>query len=328
MKKRNHLRSRIIWTILLAVFLSACSQISQDSSTPEPLRIVWSQWPGDYPAVLAQQLGLFEKYGARVELIYIESYDTIVPHFASGIVDSFNATIGDAILLGEHEDIKVVMVADCSDGADAVLATDTITGPQSLKGKRVGIDIGSVMGELFVQEMLKPHGLTLKDLVLVDIPPEDIPVMMGHEIDAGHTWAPYTQRAQSMGYKVIFTSEQTPSLFPDVIIFRQSLLEQQADNVRAYLAAVLEAAEYWQTNPDESNVLIADFVGLPVEEIAPQGIKIFSLQDNLIAFQPADNTTSLYQTAQITLDYMLGTNSMTRPPELDILLDPSYLPAP
>ena len=315
-------------SFLLLVTLSACSQASRASSVQEPLRIVWSQWPGDYPIVLAQQLGLFEKHGARVELIYSEIYNTTVPKFAAGTIDSFNATIGDAILLGEHEDIKVVMVTDSSNGADTIVTTDIITGPQSLKGKRMGLDVGSVMGELFVQEMLKPYGLTMTDMILVDIPPEDIPVMMGYKIDAGHTRTPYTQRAQGMGYKVIFTSEQTPLLFPNVIVFRQSLLEQQADNVRAYLAAVLEASEYWQTNPDESNILIASFVNLPVNGITSQGIKIFTLQDNLIAFRPGENADSLHRTARITLDYMLGTNSMTRPPQLETLLDPSYLPAP
>jgi ABC-type nitrate/sulfonate/bicarbonate transport system substrate-binding protein len=132
------------------------------------------------------------------------------------------------------------MVTDSSNGADTIVTTDIITGPQSLKGKRMGLDVGSVMGELFVQEMLKPYGLTMNDMILVDIPPEDIPVMMGYKIDAGHTRTPYTQRAQGMGYKVILRANRDASFISECDRFSTESFEQQADNVRAYLAAVLK----------------------------------------------------------------------------------------
>lgn len=313
--------------VLISGGLSACGGggIAQTGEL-QPLRVSWGSWAGDYPLVLADQLGLFEKHGVKVELAYGEVYSTLVSQFAAGTIDTFNCQLGDALLLAERTDMKVVMVLDSSEGADAIITTDVISTPVGLKDKRFGVNVGSVMGELFVYQMLKPYGLSLADLVLVDIQPEDVPLMMGHKIDAGATWSPYTQRAVEAGNQVLFTSADVPGLFADVIPFRASLIEERPDDVRAFVAALIEAVDFWKDNPQRANAIISQYTGAPSEEITLSGIKIYNLLDNVRVFQPGQDTNSLYYSAQLTLDFMVSTNRLTRVPEIENLLDPSFLP--
>ena len=180
--------------------------------------------------------------------------------------------------------------------------------------------------------MLKKYDLTANDLTLVDIPPENVLESLGKYIDAGHTWAPFDLQAVEMGHRVLFTTEDMPTLFPDLVDFRNSFLETRGQDASAFLAAVLEAVDYWLANPQRGSALIAEYISdtvapMTADEILLQGIKLYTLQENVELFQQETRADSVFDTAGITLEYMVRSGSLTHLPDLELLLMPSYLGA-
>jgi NitT/TauT family transport system substrate-binding protein len=146
-------------------------------------------------------------------------------------------------------------------------------------------------------------------------------------IDAGHTWDPHTAQAIASGNHIIFSTKDTPGLFPDVMTFRVDVIQHRPDDVRAFVAAWFEAADYWLTNPQAGNTIVAQYTGQLASEISTEGIRIYTLQDNLRAFaeNPGSNLSSIYYVARLSLDFSIKAGYITIPPDLNILLDPSFL---
>ena len=329
---RSWLRKVLLgWVILILVITPACS--SQPQIVYSPLRVGWSDWSGDYIFVLAEQLGLYEKYGVAVDLYYRETYQDNVIQFASGFLDTTNFQIGDILFLTSSNDLKVVAILDSSNGADFVVATGDINSPVDLKGKRIGARVGNIYSELLIQEMLKKFGLSVLDVELVNISPEKVAGNLGKTIDAGHTWAPYDEEALRMGNKVVFSSAETQNLFQDVIAFRKDLLTNRSQDARAFLAAVLEAADYWNDNPEQASQLIADYITTNIRptligEISSEGAILYGVQDNARLFAASDDPGSVLYSFKLTIDYMISQSSLSREVDLNDLLDSSYLPTP
>jgi len=148
------------------------------------------------------------------------------------------------------------------------------------------------------------------------------------QIDAGHTWEPHTSRALAKGQHIIFTSADTPGLIPDLLVFRTKILRERPDDVRAFLTAWLEARDFILANPAEAAQIIAEETGLSVEEVSFEGVKLYSLEDNRAAFaqNPGTDTTSIYFTTQLYADFLISSGNLTNAPDINQMLDPSFLP--
>jgi NitT/TauT family transport system substrate-binding protein len=312
---------------LLLLLLTACTSAAATLEPQHPpLKVEWTLWPGDYPIAIAKEKGFFEKHGVQVEPVLYETYSETVADLAAGKTDGGIMLISDLLPIAAKAEIKAVLLTDYSAGADQVIAPKEIVTPADLKGKSLGVKLGT-FGEMFVLRMLEMHHLTPGDVKLVDIDGEAVLEVMPGQIQAGHTWEPYTTQALEKDYHVIFSSAETPGLLPDFIVFRGAVVKERPEDVRAFVAAWLEAIAYWQANPEESNAIIAKYAGLKPEEISTEGVKILNLEDNLAAFANRSKTdpTSLDYATQLSLDLLIRNGSITTPPNLDQILDSSFL---
>ncbi len=316
--------------LFLAVLLlfTGCTSGETVTSDHPPLKVGWSLFPGWYPMAIAVEQDLFGKHGVAVEPVFYDLYAETFADIQTGKLDGALVTLGDALLMDGRvpESIRVVLVTDNSAGADAIVATTDIETMDDLRGKHIGTNLGS-FGELLVRNMLAANGLTVKDVTLVDIDPETVPDKMPDVIQAGHVWEPFISRAVAQGYHIIFSSAETPGLIPDLLVVRTEVTEVRPDDVRAFIAAWLEAVEWWQAHPAEGNALIAQVTGLNPEEISVEGVRLFNLEDNLRTFakRPGTDISSLYGSGQVNIDFLLNTGSLNNAPDMELLLDESFL---
>ncbi|MCS7010395.1 MAG: hypothetical protein NZL98_03375 [Anaerolineales bacterium] len=163
---------------------------------------------------------------------------------------------------------------------------------------------------------------------MIDINAESVPDAIPSLIDAGHTWEPHTSRALEKGQQIIFSSAETPGLIPDLLVLRTEVLRQRPDDVRALIAALLEASEFTRSHPEEAIASIARQSGMSPEEISFEGVKLYSLSDNRAAFaqNPGTDTTSIYYTTRLYIELMVNTGRLTQRPDINQILDPSFLP--
>ena len=307
--------------VIAAFILSACGASVEKNP---PLKVGWSLWPGWYPLVIAQDQGLFEKHGVEVELAFYPLYGQTLAELDSSKIDAGGLVVGDALPLATEGKVKIVLITDNSNGGDSIMASADIASPADLRGKRIGVGLGT-FGEVLVREMLKRNNISLGDVTLVNVAPENLPAELGKTVDAGHTYEPYTSEALQNGYKTVFSSAETPGLIPDVFIFRSKVATERPEDVRAFIAAFFEAQDWWAAHPEEAATLIAQATGLTPEEISSEGLKLFNKADNTNAFKTGENTTSIFFTTGLYADFQIQTGRLNFAPDLNQLLDASFL---
>lgn len=313
--------------VLIALIVSLAGCAAPQTPAKAPLRIEWTQWPGDWILLVAHRKGFFEKHGVQVEPVYYEVFNQAMPDLAAEKIDGGLFVAGDLVPIVKGDNLRAVFITDVSDGADQIVASTDIASLADLRGKRIGASLGT-FGELFVWEMLKSAKISPADVTLVDIEAESVPDAIPDQIDAGHTWEPHTSRALAKGQHIIFTSADTPGLIPDLLVFRTKILRERPDDVRAFLTAWLEARDFILANPAEAAQIIAEETGLSVEEVSFEGVKLYSLEDNRAAFaqNPGTDTTSIYFTTQLYADFLISSGNLTNAPDINQMLDPSFLP--
>ncbi len=321
------MKIRILSAILIiaSTVLTACGSTSAPVAE-RPLRVAYTDWAGDYVILIALQMGFFKDRGISVEPVYYPTFSDSYTDLAIGKVDAINAVLIDVLPVIENNDLRAVMISDTSEGGDNIVAAPDISSIYELRGKRIGVVPGT-FGELFIEEMLAKAGLTRREITLLNVPPDQVPSAIPSLIDAGHTREPHTAEAVANGKNVIFSSSDTPGLFPDIMTFRKEVVEARPEDIRAFVAAWFEAAEYWITNPQAGSTIIAQYTGQMASSVSMDGVHIYTLQDNLQAFSenPGSDLSSIYFVARLSLDFSIKAGYITTPPDLNIVLDPSFL---
>jgi NitT/TauT family transport system substrate-binding protein len=291
-----------------------------------PLKVAWSLYPGYAPFVIAFKNDLITKHGGSVLPVLYDVSAKQLPDFEAEKLDGGFFAFADALTLAARSPGKarLVMVADNSDGADVIVAAPTVTRVADLKGKRIGTGIGSFR-ELLVRRMLEAHGLSVNDVVLVNMGPEDVPDAIPDSIQAGQTWDPFAALAIAKDGHVIFSSSQTPGLIPDVLVFRTKVIQQRPRDVRAVVNAWFDALDFWRAHPSEGNAIIASATGRSPEDVSTEGIKLLNRAENLRAFTVHKDSTSLFKSAQVNAEFLLSTGVLNKPPNVEEFLDPSFL---
>lgn len=317
------------WVSFLAIFallLAGCAS-SQVVERP-PLRVEWTDWDGDYTLLVAKEKGFFEKYGIEVETIYYENFSKVIPDLASNGLDAGLLSLQDMLSADAVTPVKTVAAYD-SGGTVAVVARSEITSVADLAGKKVAAVPGSY-GDMFVRQMLSSAGLSLKDIELVSLDPSEVPgALTNGTIAAGYVWAPLDQEALLVGHKILYT-QTTGLISPDVIVFRADVTEQRPDDVRAFLNAWFEAVAYRQSNPQESQKIIASITGSALNDISSTpNLILYNREDNLQFFsQDAARSDTIYDLAGQSVQFKILSGDITFLPDLNVIIDPSFLQSP
>lgn len=312
--------------LIAALFLTGCSGTSASGSDTPPLKLEYTLWEGDYTAIIAQEKGFFNKHGIEVELVYYDTFSNALPDMAVNRIDIGLFGIGDMLSITRIADVKGVAVYD-SGGTVSVVARRNIRSIADLRGKKIGVNIGTT-GEMLVREMLSSVSMSVSDVELVDVDPEKVPDRLSNDdLAAGYVYAPYDSQAVASGNKALYTLTSTQALFPDVIVVREELTRERPEDIRAFLAAWFEAVDYRLANPDECNQIIAEKTGQSVADLfTDPNIQLFTRDDNLALFsQDAQNDSTIYYSAKTNLDFLVMRGNLTLRPDLQTILDPSFL---
>lgn len=321
---KHRLFPYILLAVLMASIPTACSQNQQTKRAEPPLRVEYTQWWGDYTLLVAKDKGFFEEYGVEVEPIYYEVYPEIYPDLASGQIDGALIAVGDVINIYHTAPMKVVGLND-DGGADSIVVGPEINSIQDLNGKVVGVLIGTQY-ELMVAEMLRSAGMSVGDVTVVSVNPEDASeALKSGQVQAVYTWEPYLSDAISNGYKIIYPNRHM-RLFPDTIVFNKAIVDNRPDDIRAFLQAWFKAVRYRLQHEGETREIAARYLGVSADEIQPDdNQRLYSVEDNKELFNPQEDN-SIYTITKITSDYLVSIGTITQLVEPTDLLDPSYLP--
>ena len=322
----KYLTGRIVAFAALVGILASCSSFQPAVDTAAPLRVAYASRWGDYTMIVAEEGGFFTRYGVDVEPVYYATSFDSLADLAASHLDGGLMAIGDTVNVESHTGIKVVAVSD-DGGFSTIVSTSGITIVSELKGRRIGVELGTSQ-ELVVTQMLAAAGVQTSDVTLYNLHPEDVPSALGARVDAAFTWEPFASQAVARGNRVLYSSREGAGLSPTVIAFRQSVVEARPDEIRSFLKAWFAATEFRKQNPDETRQMIANHYGLRTQELRiDPNMQLLGRDQNYPYFLQtnAANTLSLFTITRLNAEFLMRIGVLPDMPDLTAMLDSSYL---
>ncbi len=317
----------------LALLAAACGDngTTPAGSDSKPITIGFSAWPGWFPLQVAEEKGLFEKAGVKVKLTYFESYTDSLNALNAGKLDANAQTLQDTIAsIASGSRQVVVLVNDNSTGNDQIIVKPGITSVAQLKGKKVGVEEGTVDHFLLVQG-LKQAGVDPKDLELQPLLTDAAAAAFkSGQLDAVGAFAPFTTTALELpGSKPLFTSKDFPGSISDHIVFRKQVVTERASDVQKVVDAWFQTLAWIEANPDEATTIMAKRAGVSVADYKAydEGTTIFTLAQNIAAFTPGSDMSHLDFAARTSAAFLKENGFIKSDPDLDGLLDDTFVKA-
>ena len=132
-----------------------------------------------------------------------------------------------------------------------------IGGIADLKGRRVGISVGSTTGNIFVRTVAPQAGLKPGDYQVVNMRPADqVAALAAGSVDAITSFEPYMTVAETEGIGVTLMRFGAIDPNPTCLVLTPGLIEEPAIAIR-FLKSWLDGVDYWRSHTDEvADVLV------------------------------------------------------------------------
>jgi NitT/TauT family transport system substrate-binding protein len=315
-----------------AVYIKTTTEMEAASSVAAgAVRLGFSAWPGWFPWQVAQEQGIFKANNVSVDLKWFDGYLESINTLTAGQIDANSQTLGDTVssVSGGAEQV-IVLVNDNSTGNDKVIVRDGINSVADLKGKKVAAEEGTVDHFLLLQG-LKKAGLAAQDIQFVPLETgKAASAFVGGQVDAVAVFAPFTTQAlKRAGSKELFSSKEFPGAISDHLVFTRKFVDAHPDKVQALVNSWFATLNYMKANQNKSYDIMAKRAGVKTSEYKEyaDGTRIFSVEENLKAFQPGNNMTSLQFAAQEMSKFLTEVGLAKATPDISKLFDDRFIKA-
>jgi NitT/TauT family transport system substrate-binding protein len=252
------MKSRTAWLSLIAIFLLLSRVSYAQEKKLDPFTISYASVSGTRgPLWIAQDLGLFEKYGLDVNLIYIASGVTSVNALLGGSVDIIAAS-GSSAVGAAARGAPLVIIASLGHIAYKLVANPSITSIQALKGKIIGSSRIGAGTDYALKRLLPKLGLTPgKDVQLIPtgISESDrrLVLMLQGKIDATLATDDNLLQLGARGAKLSVLADLYENgvytTGSDIATSRQ-LLKERPQQLKAFIMALTEGTAYGRAHKE------------------------------------------------------------------------------
>ncbi len=252
-------------TLVLGLSLGACAQATSAPAEAVTLKIAVLPILDALPMYVADQEGLFETRGVKVEFIPAASAAERDQVITSGQADGMINEIVSTILYNKQTiQVQIVRFARTATSDTAmyrILAAGNsgIDSVDGLKGVPIGISEGTVI-EYLTYRLLTAEGFAKDEIKTIPVPSiADRMALLGTgELKAAMLPEPLSSLAVQQGAKVILDDTKNPQFGYSTIAFRKSVIDQHPDAIRAFLAAIEDATAEINADPTKFSSLLTE----------------------------------------------------------------------
>jgi len=227
-----------------------------------PLRASYSSIGGAFaPLWLAQDKGLFTKYGLAVELKYILSATGTQALF-SGSIDIVNPAteIVEAGLGGQR---VAFIIGILNRAVLSVYSKAEFRQLTDLRGKVMGVTLPGSTTDLTAKILFQQAGMVPgKDVQVTHLQgmPDIITALTQGRIDAGVVSAPTTLKLRQAGFKelVDVAARNVPMIHAGLATTRD-FIKSNPEKVRRYVQAYIEGTKIARTDPETTKQIISKY---------------------------------------------------------------------
>jgi NitT/TauT family transport system substrate-binding protein len=298
-----------------------------------PIQVGYSDWPGFVALEVPAVKGWFKEAGLDVKLVWFE-YVPSLEAFQAGKLDAVGITNGDQLVIAASKSpSKMLLLTDYSNGNDMIIARDGIPDMKTLKGKKVGVEVGFV-SHLLLLNALKAAGMQESDVTLVNIPTDQTPqALKSGNVDAIAAWQPSSGSALSevAGSKAIHTSAEAPGLIYDGIAVSPDSFASRRDDWIAFTKVWYRTVDYINDPKNRAEILqiMSSRVGITPEryESFLKGTHLLNGAANLKHYAPGTDLFSVYFSDQTVNEFNVANKVYAAAVPIESVLDPSLAQA-
>jgi NitT/TauT family transport system substrate-binding protein len=267
--------------LVLALFASACGRGERPAAPLDQVRIGRSNLLTNAPIVIADAEGYFRQEGIAVEYVAIPSVTVqALPGLQDGDVDVVSSVISIGLInaVGGGANFRIVADRGTIDpntcepwgiiGRKALFDGKTIDAAL-LRGRRISTNPLGQSGYL-TDLFLRKHGLTLKDMEIVRLPPNVEPQAMSQgRIDIVTRSDPQLNSMLSSGHVLLAgATSLAPGSPLAVLVYGPRLLATNRDLGQRFMRAYLRGVRKYAEGPTSSNItIVAKGLGVDTADI-------------------------------------------------------------
>ncbi len=265
------MRFRRIIGILIGFLLLAGCTVPASPQEPKTLKIGVLPITDVVPAYVAQEQGYYADEGIEVQLVPVASgaeRDSLIQ--AGGIDGELNELI-TTILTNAGSETKVRVVTTARRPFPDVplffiLSSpgSGITSAEQLKGVEIGISENTVI-EYVTDRVLQRQGFQPDEIVFTNVPriPVRLELLLNDQLKAAVLPDPLASLAQMQGARVVLTDNVYPEVSLSVLSFREDILKDRPNTVRAFLRAWDKAVADINADPRKFRNLLIEKARVP-----------------------------------------------------------------
>lgn len=208
---------------------------------------------------VAEQRGLFDKYGLNVDLERVKSGTEAIAFLTQGSVDVGGIAIVTSLWSGWNKglDIRVIAPGALEPMENSptkllvrkALADDgTVKSVADLDGRRVAVAGGPGSGgEYLLAKALERGTLTIRDIEPMNIANPDMPLAFENgSVDAAIAGSPFADQIIDAGNAEVLESDLTPGLMTVAFVGSGKLVNERPEVAERFVLALTEAASMMQ----------------------------------------------------------------------------------
>ena len=246
----------------LALNASANPYLPKPGERMVSLRVATSAVSGGFIHLYsALDYGIFEKYGFKIEHIYIRGQSPALAALAADQLQ-FNYGAADGSLPGIAAGVDVKFVASPLVKLPYVMiARKDIRRPEDLKGKSIGVTRPGDLSARLSRQVVRKFGLSADDVTIHPIggsQSERYQAMLGNVVQAILVTPPLDIRAKIDGFNIIYRliDLDIPFIYSSLMT-NYKMLRERPDLVQRMVAALAEAVYFVEKNPDKAKAAVA-----------------------------------------------------------------------
>ena len=251
-------KSRMIRSISIALVLAGSALLlSACVKQPKPPLVFGATfWPGYEPIYLARELNYYDP--TQVHLAEYSNGLQVLRGFQNRMLHVAAVTLDDALLLQQDiPDLRIILVLDASNGADALIAQADINTLQQLKGRRIGAE-KTALGAIVLNLALDSVNMRADEVTVVPLAlDEHESAFHSHQVDAVVTFEPVRTRLLRGDARQLFDSSQVPGKIIDVLVTRGEYIERYKTELALLVQGWDKARQYMQQEPEDALKIMA-----------------------------------------------------------------------
>jgi len=252
----------ISFSILISFF---CTTLYPAAQAQEIIRVSYPAPDAGYAALwAAKDLGLFEKNGVKVELVYIASTPIGMAALMSGEIDVITGGAGGIISANLAGAADLVLFAGMTRTLPfSLYSKPSIAGISQLKGTKVGITRFGSTFDFAARWVLAQSGIDARrDVTLIQVGnvPGILASLKAESIDAGILSFPSSWLAKKAGLRELADLAAMGVKYQkEAFGARKSFLEKKKDPIKRFITALVAAIDFVKTHPEETMKIMAKY---------------------------------------------------------------------